>query len=453
MSRHLAGPPSGRAHLAGLRVDRLRSVRLLDGTLGDLPLAGGAATAGSTAPRTELDASGWRLLPAAAEPHAHLDKAFTADRLPPGGDDLESAVSRWRALTPSVSAADIRSRATRAVGRYVANGVTAIRTHVDLLADGDPLRGVDALVRLRDELSGVVTIQVCVLAGPGADHGHLREAVDRGVDVIGGCPHLADDPAAETADLLDVAERTGLPVDLHTDEQTAAPRLDLVDLAQQVIARGLAQRVTASHCVRLGSLPSDRLRAVLELVGRAGIGLVTLPITNLYLQGRGPDEPRLRGMPPLRQILDAGIELAAGGDNVRDPFNPVGTADPFGTTALLMTAGHLGADEALTAVTSGARTVMGLSAAGPTDGAAADLMLVPDVPVADVLAGAEVARIVLRAGVVVADTRVSRDLALADPGPAAHPDRFRRPFGHRSADRHLAPAPSPARQPIGRSTS
>jgi cytosine/creatinine deaminase len=410
------GEPGGPSHLAGEPVAVLRGVRLPGGSLGEVFLDGGRV---ATAPGAgaDLDASGWRVLPGACEPHAHLDKALTAPRADPGaGNDLVAAIEQWRAMLPAIDAADIHARALAAVRRYVARGITTIRTHVDLPPGGDPLRGVDALVALREQLRGRVTLQVCLLAGSEATDAAIAEAVARGVDVIGGCPHLAPDPHHEVTRMLDVAERHGLPVDLHADEQLdvspADGHFDVVDLAEQVLARGLAQRVAASHCVRLGMLEPARLAPILELVARAGLGVVTLPITNLYLQGREVTHAAPRGLAALRPILDAGIPLAAGADNLRDPFNPAGRADPFETTSLLMTAGHLTAEQAFAAVTTGARTVLGLPQAGVEPGDVADLLLVPDTDPGDLLAGAEDARVVLHGGRVVADTRVQRTVDL-----------------------------------------
>ena len=202
-----------------------------------------------------------------------------------------------------------------------------------------------------------------------------------------------------------------------------------------MLARGLPGRVTASHAVRLGVLPPRRLDPVLDLVARAGLGIVTLPITNLYLQGRDATHAAPRGLTAVRRILDAGIPLAAGADNLRDPFNPAGRADPFETTSLLMTAGHLTPAEALTAVTDGARTVLGLPRAGTAPGDVADLMLVPDTDLGDVLAGAEEARVVLVGGRVVADTRVARTVDLPEP---SDPPTRRPPHGR---------PPAPTRRP------
>ncbi|MFC8798651.1 amidohydrolase family protein [Streptomyces griseoincarnatus] len=424
------GAPDGGALLAGADVAVLQGVRTVDGTVVDVEIAGGrvvgvadggqrALAPGSTlagGPALRLDASGWLALPAACEPHAHLDKALTAARMPAGaGADLVEAIAHWRELAPRIDGADVLHRARAAVERYAARGITTIRTHVDAPAEGDPLRMLDALLTLREELAGSVTLQVCLLGGWHTPTEVFAEAAARGVDVLGGCPHLAPDPRAEITRVLDVAERTGLPVDLHADEQTALPDdglLDVEELARQVIARGLTQRVTASHAVRLGSLPPERLAAVVDLVARAGLGVVTLPITNLYLQGRDATHLVPRGLTAVRALLDAGVPVAAGADNMRDPFNPAGSGDPFETTSLLMTAAHLSEGEALDAVTAGARTVLGLPRAGLAVGDRADLVLVPDVPLGDVLSGAEHARVVLAGGRVVADTRVQRSLAL-----------------------------------------
>src|SRR3978361_1791901 len=112
------GPVDGAAYLAGKAVAALRGVRLPGGTVAAPPGEGGA-----------LDAAGWRVLPAACEPHAHLDKALSASRLPPGiGNDLVAACDSWRAMLPTIDRADIEARALATVRRYVTHGITAIPT-------------------------------------------------------------------------------------------------------------------------------------------------------------------------------------------------------------------------------------------------------------------------------------------------------------------------------------
>lgn len=436
----------------GDRLSELRNLRQLDGTLADLTIGAGpqgsieglaptSALSPALTPQPAplaLDATGWRIIPAASEPHAHLDKAYSAQRFDYFSgtelNSLESAISQWGSLLPDITQEDIAHRALAALKKYVAHGITAVRTHIDFPQQGDPLRGIRAIAELKTALEGILEIQIVGLAGHHTPDFVLREAIDAGMTHVGGCPHIAPDPHAQTSRFLDLVEDTGLPIDLHTDEQLSTHQLDLEDLAQQVIARDITTPVTASHNVRLGQLEPAKLAQVLGLVKQANIGLVTLPITNLYLQAREFDTRKPRGLPPLAEILAAGIPLAAGADNLRDPFNPAGTADPFETTSLLMTAGHLAPAQALAAVTTGARSVLGLppvlgglpadaslpvsdmQAGGPraagssASGALppqADFILVPDTDLGEVLAGAVHTRIVVHKGRIVSVTQAS----------------------------------------------
>ena len=43
-----------------------------------------------------------------------------------------------------------------------------------------------------------------------------------------------------------------------------------------------------------------------------------------------------RGLTAVRALLDAGVVVAAGADNLQDPFNPLGRACPFETAALMV---------------------------------------------------------------------------------------------------------------------
>ncbi|MFF0013440.1 amidohydrolase family protein [Streptomyces sp. NPDC005374] len=392
----------------------LRGARVPGGPVRDLLLEGGlvrrVAPAGTLpAGPAELDLSGHLLLPAPAEPHAHLDKALTWDLVGAPPCDLPSAVAAWRAYAEKVDERDVGARARRALEQLVANGATAVRTHADILPGDDPLRGLRALLRLREEVRGRVTVQISVLHVD-APEPLLREALAMGADLLGGCPHLSPDPAAAVERAVTLAAECGVGLDLHTDENLDPASQDLRLLAAAVRRHGFTGPVTAGHCVSLGAMEPEEAARVAKEAAQAGIGVVTLPLTNLYLQGREHPSSTPRGLTAVRALLDAGVRLAAGGDNVRDPFNPVGRGDPLETAALLVAAGHLTPSEAVHAVTAGARSVLGLPAAGPYEGAVADLLAVRGTSLSEVLGTASPDRLVIRAGRVVSRTTVLREL-------------------------------------------
>ena len=380
---------------------------LPDGSVTSLRIADGvvAAVGVDAAPGdTVIDARQRLLLPAMAEAHAHLDKAFLAETIPNPRGDLMGAIIGMEEHRHLITRADTEVRAERAARLLAANGATAIRTHADLTT-ANGLMSVEALLAVRDRLAHLVQIQVIALNGwpsvgpEGADQrALLREAVALGIDGIGGCPHLENEPFAATDGFLELAGEAGLLVDLHTDEHTDAHRLTLEYLAERVVATGFTHGVTASHCVSLGMQPIDVQRRVADKVAAAGISVVALPSSNLYLQGRDLQECMPRALTAVRALRDAGVDIAAGADNLQDPFNLVGRGDCLETASLMVMAGHLLPDDAYRCVSSATRSAMGLPRAGTTPGDVADLVLVPARSVREAVAFGPGDRTVFRAG-------------------------------------------------------
>jgi cytosine/creatinine deaminase len=354
-----------------------------------------------------LHARGRLLLPAMAEAHAHLDKAFLAETVPNPTGDLYGAIEAMETHRHLITHDDTAARAERAARLILANGATAIRTHADVTSENG-LMSVEALLDVRERLRGLVDIQVVALSGwpstTDEQRALVREAIAMGIDGVGGCPHLEDDPEAATDLFLELAGEAGLPIDLHTDETLDPARFALPYLARRVLDTGFVHGVTASHCVSLGMQPAAVQQRTAEMVAAAGISVVALPSSNLYLQGRAHQEAMPRGLTALRALRGAGVNVAAGADNLQDPFNLVGRGDCLETAALMVMAGHQLPDDAYHSVSSASRRALGLQVAGLSPGDVADLVLVPAASVREAVAFAPADRVVLRNGVVVAGT-------------------------------------------------
>ena len=396
----------------------LRGATLLDGTQSDVLLEGGRVVEVGD-PRSQaaevIDLGGYVLLPAPAEPHAHLDKALTAGRVRVQADNLDAAIEAWHEHRRALRVEDMVQRAETAARQSLARGVTAIRTHVDV-GEGIELRAAAALIEVRERLRPLIDIQVVALSYPltgavGAENrALLRAALDLGVDVVGGAPHIDPDPVGHIEICLELAQRYERAVDLHMDEHMRSASVDLVDLAR-LVTDGFPQPVTASHCVSLGLQSPPRQEQVAADVARAGISVVSCPGTNLHLQARDIRTATPRGITALRALLDAGVRVAGGGDNVQDFFHPLGCGDPVQTAALLVLGGHLDVPTAYRLVSENARAVMGIGSggAGIAPGASADLVAVRGGSLQEVLATTTEDRLVIRAGSLAARTRVVRE--------------------------------------------
>ena len=66
----------------------------------------------------------------------------------------------------------------------------------------------------------------------------------------------------------------------------------------------------------------------MDRVAEAGIAVVSLPMCNMYLQGRGPGEtPIWRGVTQVHELSERGVKVAVASDNTRDPFYAYGDLD------------------------------------------------------------------------------------------------------------------------------
>jgi len=331
-----------------------------------------------------IDLTGHVLAPAAVEPHTHLDKAFLANVVPNPSGDLGGAIAAMREAYERFDVTDTARRAVAAITMFARNGATIIRTHVDVTEAGglEPLR---AVLEARDACRAVADVEIVALCGfpvlgpLGVDQrALLGEAMDMGADLVGGCPHLEQEATehgrrAVTEMLVGIAAERGVGLDLHTDETLDPEMLCVLDLVDAV-ANGFSGPVTASHCVSLSVQEHRRQREIADAVAGAGIGIVALPQTNLYLQGRATSQLVPRAITPIAILLQAGVAVAAGQDNVQDPFNPIGRADPLETASLLVAAAHVSPDVAYELVSDGGRQVLGRGRVAIEPGSPADLV-------------------------------------------------------------------------------
>lgn len=390
---------------------------------------GGSSAGGSSSDVADLDAStnfdagGWLLLPAPGEPHAHLDKALTADKVPNPKGDLMGAIEAWidAAERGVFGLEEMTERAVEAIAKLMVNGVGFVRTHVNV-GDSDPdlvhLRAVNAATA---RFAGRVDIQtVALMHSPlaGTDgagnRAALRAALEAGAGLVGGCPHLETDGAGMIDVALAAAREFDVAVDLHVDETLDSGMLTLETLARKVIDTGFPNRVTASHCVSLSMQSVEVQRRVARVVAEAGISIVPLPQTNLFLQGWDHPTATPRGITPIPLLLDHGVTVAAGADNVQDPFNPMGRSDPLETAALLVMAAHVSADVAYDLVSNAVRRVAGRPEVDFSVGSPADFLAIDAPSLRAAVADAPPARASLVGGRPVCVTRTTR---WVDEGP------------------------------------
>jgi cytosine deaminase len=370
-----------------------------------------APTIASSSAARVVDLNGKLVVPGLVDAHQHLDKSRTRSTVANPDATLEGASTGYRAFAATVTREDIVARAKTTLDMCLAHGTVAVRSHTNIESQTE-LRGVEAMAQLRDGCRERVTLQVVAHLTSDApsrleaSRQWLAGAIAAGVDAIGGVPQYADEPIAFLDLLFDCAERSGLPLDMHVDEHLHAGRLLFDAIVERTRAHGMQGRVIAGHCCALSAAAADEAARIIEDLAEAGIAVVTLPAANLFLQGRGASSLPPRGLTRVRELLAAGVPVAAASDNIQDPFVPTGSGDLLEIARWTLLSGHLGLTELQTAfdmVSSVPASMIGLGADwGIHRGARADLLITDAQDPCDLVASGSIKRAVLVAGRLVA---------------------------------------------------
>ena len=137
--------------------------------------------------------------------------------------------------------------------------------------------------------------------------------------------------------LVKLAGQLNCGIDLHIDEADHYPAYGLKKLIKVLSHMELKVPITCSHSSSLGLLPEGELRRLSEQIAHYRVNVIALPLTNSWLLGRYSNKtPVTRPLAPIKQLQQAGVIVAVGGDNIQDPWFPLGRLDPLELISLSM---------------------------------------------------------------------------------------------------------------------
>lgn len=275
-----------------------------------------------------IEADGQLLIRGFADSHLHLDKACLLDRAANPAGTLQGAIAAVSAAKRDFTTDDIYTRGARVLDKAIGQGTNLIRTQVEI----DPvvgLAGFEAVRRLKADYAWALDLQICVfpqeglLNYPGTE-ALLREALDAGADLLGGCPYTDSDPNGQIALLFSMARAYDVDLDFHLDFDLDTSWRHLDEVARQTIAHGMQGRVAIGHVTKLSMLPPPQLAETIALMRDAGIALTVLPATDLFMTGRDHDHAVPRGVAPAHRFHAEGLCCTVATNNVLNPFTPYG---------------------------------------------------------------------------------------------------------------------------------
>jgi cytosine deaminase len=371
---HNATLPDGRINM---------SVAVQDGRI--VEVTQGLSPAAAPAAET-LDAGGLLLSPPFVDVHFHMDATLTygMPRVNASGTLLEG-IALWGELKPSLTTDAVIERALTYCDWAVAQGLLAIRSHVDT---SDPrLLAVEALLEVKKQVAPYIDLQLVAFPQDGvlrtkggADS--LKRALDLGVDVVGGIPHFERtmaDGAASVKLLCELAAERGLLVDMHCDESDDPLSRHIESLAYETQRLGLQGRVTGSHLTSMHSMDNYYVTKLMGLMVEAQVHVASNPNVNITLQGRFDTYPKRRGLTRVPELMAAGLTVAFGQDDMMDPWYSLGCADMLDVANMGLHVAQMTSQAAMRqcfdAITTNPARILQLQGYGIAKGCNADFVL------------------------------------------------------------------------------
>lgn len=392
--------------------DGVFDVAVKDGRIHDI----GTSLDFAVEPKKDYECEGMMLTPPFIDAHQHLDCAFMIGEVNQAGT-LQEAVEIFTRIKNNRTAAVVKELAERAIKEALFNGTGFIRSYVDVDSIVE-LNHLHPIVELREQYRGIVDIEIVacmeysLAQEPKADM-YLRAAMGEGADLVGGVPQ--EEPTPEAAQkhiqlILDIAKSFSVDIDMHIDE-TADPQMRTLEmLADTIIREDYQGRAVAGHACALAVYDDNYAKKVIDKVVNAGIHVVTNPLTNLYLQGRENKTPTWRGITRVKELLEAGVNVACGLDDNRNVFLPYGHMNMLEVALFTSLTAHLTTPEEMQQVFDmpryNAAKILGLKDYGIKIGGPADFLCLPVDNILDALRIQPQPRYIVRDGSLVVENQV-----------------------------------------------
>lgn len=333
---------------------------------------------------TSFDLDGGMILPTLVDMHTHLDKGFIWPRKANQDGTFMGAMSAvGEDRVANWSSEDVRTRMEFGLQCAYVHGTGVIRTHIDSLPPQDEITW-PVLKEVREAWKDRIELQAVSLFGIDRldlEDGYLDRILKRVVDaggVLGSVTYMIPRLDEHLDTIFRKAIDNGLDLDFHVDETADPAARTLHHIAEAAIRNRFEGKIVCGHCCSIARQDPVEADRTLDLVAEAGIGVVSLPMCNLYLQDRHQGRtPRWRGVTLIHEMKERGIPVAVASDNTRDPFYAYGDLDlieVYTQATRILHLDHPIADW-ITTVSTSAAGMLGVDAGLIEEGKPADLIL------------------------------------------------------------------------------
>lgn len=273
--------------------------------------------------------------------HAHFDRAYTIK--PKMMDKTHQHLfEKWEYVD------NFKRNATQ--GQYFENIKTAIDTQMFLntqaactFVDIDPVCEYNAITAAKiaqEHYSELFPLVIACQTLKGVLEPEPKKLIEHAMDdfqIFGGLPAKDKGREAEHIDQLMLwAKDTGKRVHVHVDQLNHPSEKETEMLARKTIEHGLEGKVTAVHSLSLAAHPKAYREEVYKICQDANLSFITCPSAWIDHPRREDLVPSHNALTPVDELLERGLTVAIGSDNICDVYKPFCDGDMINELRLLI---------------------------------------------------------------------------------------------------------------------
>ena len=273
--------------------------------------------------------------------HAHFDKAclISPDTFSKSQASLQEKWKLYREFKENYTEDDLLIRMSNCVENLLNQGSSYIRTFVD----ADIIVGqkcIDAGVKLKEKYKDKIKIDLVIQPLEGLEEEKSRNNfinACKKADFIGGLPDRDSSPEKHLDLLFDLAKKLNKPVDIHVGQNNIPTEKETELVLNKIEEHSLKQKVSLVHCISLSCQSEAYIRYQANRMKSLNVDVIVCPSAAISMkQNHSVYSPVHNSIAPVRILLEEGVNVKLGIDNISDLFMPLVDGDLWFETRLLM---------------------------------------------------------------------------------------------------------------------
>ena len=277
--------------------------------------------------------------------HGHFDKAYYISRDTSIQGSILTMEQKWTSaddIKENETQQNVEERISRALDKLIEQGCKYAITFIDGYTVVQQ-RAIDAANAVKERYKDKIEVKFPIQPIGGVVNPENRAVFEEAcskADIVGGLPS-ADRPNLEQSmDIMfEIAKNLDKPVHCHIDQENNPNERDTEILIQKTIEHGYQGRVTAVHALSTAAQPKKYRTELYKKMADVGMAVSVNPSAALGMkqleQYSAPIHNSIANVP---EMLEAGLVVGIGVDDVHDFYHPFVDADMWIELRMLMEA-------------------------------------------------------------------------------------------------------------------